>query len=493
MVRIFGFEIKRAATTPAPVPTKKRSFNAATTKYSFSTWTTSQTSANVDIKRDLRSMRNRSRDLMQNDDYAKRFKRMVKSNVVGNKGIKLQNRAKDTNGNLDKYANNTIEQAWKKWCKKGNCDVTGKLSFVDIQKMAIGAMAEDGEVLIRKVKGYKNAFGFALQIIEADHLDEQFNDPEKNIIMGIEFDGWGKPVAYHLYKSHPGNMELARTDLKRERIPAEEIIHLFLPIRISATRGVPWMHTAMTRMKMVNGYEEAELMAARQGAVSGGFYESEDGADEYQGDYTDDNGNLVNELEPGQIELLPKGIKFKPYDPQHPNAAFKDFMKVILRGISSGLDVSYNTLANDLEGVNYSSLRSGVLEEREVWKEFQAWISEHLLDDVFGDWLNISLAIGTVNLPYTKFEKFNNPEWLPRSFAWVDPLKDMQSNILAVKEGLKTHSQIASEMGMDLEELYQQLAKEKELRKQYGITTLGEAEVLQILNQITREEEMENA
>jgi capsid protein len=63
----------------------------------------------------------------------------------------------------------------------------------------------------------------------------------------------------------------------------------------------------------------------------------------------------------------------------------------------------------------------------------------------------------------------------------VDPLKDMQSNILAVKEGLKTHTQIASEMGMDIEELYQQIAKEKELRAKYGITTISEAELLQLL------------
>jgi len=490
-VKILGFEIRKAAPAePAPAkPKRKRSFHAASGGNLYGSWIIAQTTADVNIKRDLKTIRNRSRDLMQNDDYAKRFKRMVKSNVVGNKGIKLQNRAKDINGNLDKNANNQIEEAWKKWCKKGNCDVTGKFSFVDIQKMAIGAMAEDGEVLIRKVKGYKNPFGFALQLIEADHLDETYNDPEKNIIMGIEFDDWGKPVYYHLYKKHPGNMELAKANLKREKIPADEIIHLFLPIRISATRGVPWAHTAMTRMKMVNGYEEAELTASRIAAAKGGFYTSTDGGEEYEGDTVDEAGNLVNELEPGQIETLPPGIDFKAYDPQHPTTAFKDFMKVILRGIASGLDVSYNTLANDLEGVNYSSLRSGVLEEREVWKELQAWISEHLLDDVYSDWLDIALAIGTIKLPYTKLEKFNNPEWLPRSFPWVDPMKDVQADILSHKEGVKTHAEMASDKGKDIEEIYQQLAKEKDLRKQYGITTLSDAEILQTISNTNQEEE----
>ena len=486
MMKIFGFEIKKAVS-----PKQKKSFSAANTGNLYASWIPSNNTADVDIKKDLKSIRNRSRELMRNDDYAKKFKRMIKSNVVGSQGIKLQNQAKDLNGNLDKKANGTIETAWKKWAKKGNCDVTGRYSLIDIKKMAMGTLAEDGEVLIRKVKGFDNEFGFALQLLEADHLDEQYNDLNKNILMGVEYDKWNKPVAYHLHKTHPGNQTLTTRDTTRERVPADEINHLFLPLRISATRGVPWMHTAMTRMKMVNGYEEAELVGARLGASKAGFYTRDKAEGEYAGD-TVQNGTPVNEITPGEFEVLPEGWDFKSYDPQHPSTAFKDFMKVVLRGISSGLDVSYNTLANDLEGVNYSSLRSGVLEEREVWKDLQKWLAEHLLDDIFSDWLDMALLTKAVPLPFFKYEKFNNPTWLPRGFAWVDPLKDMQSNILAAKEGLKTHTQIASEMGQDIEELYQQLAKEKELRAKYGITTISEAELLQVIastSQIENEED----
>lgn len=484
MMKIFGLEIKKA------VPAKqKKSFSAASTGNLYASWVPSNNTADVDIKRDLKSIRNRSRELMRNDDYAKKFKRMVKSSVVGSQGIKLQNQAKDLNGNLDKQANSTIENSWKKWAKKGNCDVTGKYSLIDIQKMVMGTLAEDGEVLVRKIKGFDNEFGFALQLLEADHLDEQYTDTNKNILMGVEYDKWNKPIAYHLHKTHPGNQTLTHRDTTRERIPADEINHLFLPLRISATRGVPWMHTAMTRMKMVNGYEEAELVGARLGASKAGFYTRESAEGEYNGD-TAQNGTPVNEVTPGEFEVLPEGWDFKAYDPQHPSTAFKDFMKVVLRGISSGLDVSYNTLANDLEGVNYSSLRSGVLEEREVWKDLQKWLGEHLLDDIFADFLDMGLLTQSIPLPFFKYDKFNNPTWLPRGFAWVDPLKDMQSNILASKEGLKTHTQIASEMGQDIEELYQQLAKEKELRVKYGITTISEAELMQLVaNTINNDQE----
>ncbi|WP_294964523.1 phage portal protein [Sulfurimonas sp.] len=475
-MKILGFEIKRAK---APVRQKK-SFSAANTGNLYASWIPSNNTADVDIKRDLKSIRNRSRELMRNDDYAKKFKRMIKSNVVGSQGIKLQNQAKDTNGNLDKKANKTIETAYKKWGKKGNCDVTGKYSLIDIKKMIMGTLAEDGEVLVRKVKGFDNECGFALQLLEADHLDEQFTDTNRNILMGIEYDKWNKPIAYHLHKTHPGNSTLTSRDITRERIPADEINHLFLPLRISATRGVPWMASAMTRMKMINGYEEAELVGARLGASKAGFYTRNQAEGEYAGD-SEVNGTPINEVTPGEFEVLPEGWGFEAYDPQHPNAAFKDFMKVVLRGVASGLDVSYNSLANDLEGVNFSSLRSGIIEEREVWKDLQKWLTEHLLDDVFADWLDMALLTQSVALPYFKIDKFIAPTWMPRKFDWIDPLKDVQANILAIKEGLKTHSQLAAEMGMDIEELYEQLAYEKDLREKYGITLMSDVELGNII------------
>ena len=492
---MFGFTFTKNSTLIAQMEDfkkdYKKSFNAANTGNLYSSWMPSNNTADIDIKKDLKSIRARSRELMRNDDYAKKFKRLLKTNVVGSQGIKLQNKAKDLNGNLDKKANESIEKAWKKWSKKGNCDVTGKYSFIDIQKMVIGTLAEDGEVLIRKVKGFNNEFGFALQLLEADHLDEQYNDQDRNIFMGIEFDEWDKPIAYHLHKSHPGNQVYSNRETIRERIPADELVHLFMPLRISATRGVPWMHSAMTRMKMVNGYEEAELVGARLGASKAGFYTQKEVEGEYQGD-AKVNGTMVNEVTPGEFEVLPQGWGFESYDPQHPNAAFKDFMKVVLRGISSGLDVSYNSLANDLEGVNFSSLRSGKLEERDVWKDLQSWVSEHLLDDVFGDFLDMALLMRVLQFPYLKYDKFNNPTWLPRGFAWVDPMKDALQNILLNKEGLKTHSAIFAEMGLDINEVYEQLKEEKVLRESHGITTFSDAELMKVISEIIKEEEKQD-
>lgn len=445
----------------------KRSYAAATAGRLTAGWQAQNNTADVELHYQLRVIRARSRELVRNNDYAKKFIRMVKTNVIGPTGIILQNQAKDPNKTLDNYANDLIEAGWADFGKAKNCDVTGRYSFRELQILAIGAMAQDGEAIIRKVRGYPNKYGFALQLLESDHLDENYNDEAANISMGIEYDNYGKPIFYHLFKKHPGGR--SPQGMEREKVPAADIIHLFLPSRISQGRGVPWMHTAMTRLKMLDGYEEAELVAARAGASKMGFYKSTNG-EEYEGEL-DSSGNILQSAEPGHFEKLPMGLDFIPYDPQHPTSAYADFSKAILRGISSGFDVAYNTLANDLEGVNFSSMRAGALDEREVWKEIQQYVIDHMNQDIFEEWLKIALLTGAIPLPLSKFDKFNAASWQPRRWPWVDPVKDIQAAILAINAGLKTAQQVAAEQGLDIEDVYRQLAKEQDLRAKYNITT----------------------
>jgi lambda family phage portal protein len=234
---------------------------------------------------------------------------------------------------------------------------------------------------------------------------------------------------------------------------------------------------------MVGAYEEAELTAARVAACKGGFYETPEGSDEYVGDGKAAN-NPIQEAAPGVYEVLPEGWKFQSNDPTHPTTAYKDFLKTLLRGISSGVDVSYNYLASDLENVNYSSLRSGVLDEREVWRDIQAWIAEHFHQVIFEEWLKTALLKQAIRLPQSGYDRWVNVKWQPRGWQWVDPLKDAMTNIKEIEAGTNTASKIAAAKGDDLEENYIELAREKKLREHYGITTNYDLSVLEVIDKI---------
>ena len=453
---------------------RRRSYSAAAIGRLTNDWTTSSGTPDQELKAALRILRARSRNLVANNDYGKRFLNILKTNVVGAQGIGLQVRAKDSGGQLDVGANNMLESAFKDWGKVGSCTVDGKMSWIDCQKLFLETVAKDGEVIVKPIPGWKhNKYGFALQFIEADHLDENYStvlQSGNEVRLGIEFDKWGRPVRYNMLKKHPGELLSGQVYhlSKYDQIPADAIIHKFLIERPRQSRGVPWMVTPMLRMKILDGYEEAELVASRTAASKMGFFKSPDG-DGYTGDDQDDDEITITEAEPGLFEQLPAGVDFVKWDPDHPTTAFDAFSKSILRGIASGLNVSYVTLANDLEGVNYSSIRQGALDDRDAWRVLQTWIVEHFCQQIWELWLNMALTTGAVPLPPGKYEKFNNVIWRPRGWQWVDPDKEGKANERAVSDGFKSLQDVASEQGRDIADIFEALKNEKELAEQYGL------------------------
>lgn len=467
----FGYV--KADTPKLPV-NNMRGFDAAKINRLTSDWLIKILSPDAELSRDLVALRSRSRDLAINNDYFVKFLRSLKINVIGHQGIRLKMDVRDDNGKPDKKANEIIERKWKEWSKKKLCSVNEKLSFRQLLNLNVISTARDGEIFTRIIRGFDNDFGFALQSIEADHCDVQLNKRLQNgnvCRLGIELNEWGKPISYPLLRNHPGDIhEVPKTDREKYvNIPASEIIHNYLIERPKQTRGYPWGVSAMSRLNMLGGYEEAELTAARIAACKMIFFETENGA-EYTGNGKNENGEIIMNVEPGSYEKLPKGVKLNQFDPKHPTGQIPEFMKIMLKGAASGLGQSYNSLASDLVDVNFSSLRSGTLEERDLYKFLQMWIVEDFCDTVFEEWLKMQLLLNNLEgLPIEKIKKFNNPKWKVRGWPWVDPLKESKANETSVNLGVKSRRQIAAENGQDIEDVYDELAQEKELAEEKGL------------------------
>jgi len=449
-----------------------RTFAAAKKTRLTDDWKITTESINEEIFGSLDALRARSRDLVLNNGYARKYVHMFKSGVIGPHGFTLQVKSRDDNGELDEEANDKIEAAWKKWTKPENCTVRKNLSFFDVQNMFAETLPRDGEFLIRIIRGFRNSFSFALQPIDMDFLDVRYNDKLRNgntVTMSIEYDEWSAPVAYHLLKRHPGSFQTAvESDQERIRIPADQIIHNFIPSRASQTRGFPFMHASMINMNHVDAYQEGELVASRVAANKMGFFESESGED-YVADAVADDGTLITQAEPGIFEQLPAGTKFTSFEPEHPAGNYDPFIKANLRSIASGINVSYHSLAQDLESVNFSSLRAGTLEERDTWRSMHTFTRDHLLDRIYNEWVPFALLTQDLNLPITKLEKFRSFWFQSRSFEWVDPKKDVEASILEIQHGLKSRSDVMGEKGRDVKETFDKIAKEEQLADELDI------------------------
>jgi lambda family phage portal protein len=457
--------------------TMTRSYDAAIPTAGTADWLAWATSGSFEVLYAWRRICYLARDLERNNPHARAFLRELCLNVIGAKGIRLQPKVKNLKGpNLNEKLNTAIGDAWTDFRSKGTYDVTGQYSGVLADNMALRAMARDGGCLIKLVRGYPgNKYKFAVQLFEVDALDLWANrilDGNRVVTEGVEVDKYGKPVNYHLLQYYEADLLANNTVGKRVIVPAREIIHAWLPERITSVRGVSGVASVLLKLRMLDKFEEATAICKRTTAAKMGFFERTTTAEQYTGQGELPTGEIINEVSPGSFEELPTGVSFKPFDPGKTEDNYHDFRKAILRSVASGLGTMYNSLANDLESVNYSTARFGRDLEIMFWRYMQQFWIETVLQPVFSAWLEMCAL--TKAIPGLTFDQLDTIEksmlWRPRGFPYIDPEKDVAASFAAICGGLGTHSEDLAERGLDIEEVFKEAAYDRDLAKKYGLT-----------------------
>jgi lambda family phage portal protein len=462
---------------PAVLPARRgrRAYEGAMVSRLTSDWVTSGTSADAEIDGSLVRLRNRSRQLVRDNPYARQAVRAIGANVVG-RGIRLQGRVpmQRGSGRLDQRVNSTIEAEWSRWCRPLTCHAAGRLSFADICRLAVQAMAESGEVFIRVVP---ETFGdsrvpLGLEIIESDYCDEGKSmgplPDGSEWRMGVRVNRWGRPIGYSFRTRHPGDM-VNGVGYQTQEVPASEIIHLYLVERPGQTRGVPWFSSAVKRLHHLAGYEEAEVVRARASSSLMGFITSPEG--ELQGDDVYDD-ERVSSFEPGVFKYLAPGESVSVPQLDAPDGQFEPFMRGMLRAVAAAIGCSYETISRDFSQSNYSSSRLSLLEDREMWKVLQDFLIDHLLWPVFERWLSAAVGSGALSLPGYELmpERYQLVRWFPRGWEWVDPAREVAAYKEAVRCGFKSQAEVVAAGGGDLEDLLVALAAERERAQELGLT-----------------------
>lgn len=459
-----------------------------------SDWRTFLTSADEEIWRDLRALRARSRAQLRDDDYMKQYVRKSKNNIVGHKGMtmKVESQLNDIlpeeiseHGNAsvqkDRRLNKEVEAGWSKWRKKEFASACGTLSFRDFENLATESLIVDGEFIFRFVYS-PNGFGVSLQQIDPDWLDENYNerDPQtgNRIIMSVEKDKWDRPVAYHFTPPRHSYYGVVRDnglspEGKRVRIDASEVIHGFIPLRPGQSRGVPMAHTALARSKALARYEHNAVVSASVSAAKMGFIAPDKDAEDFDltgADGRKKNVKILDKVEPGTIQKLPRGWNFQAFDPKEPTGVFQVFCKQILRGIAAGFGIAYHTLTGDLEGANYSSLRQGALDERDEWKNLQQFMIEHFYEPVYTRWIGVANGSPYLSIPFEAIERVSEPLFQPRGWDWVDPEKDAKATAIALAAGTQTYTEVLAEKGVSFEDHVARIKYERDYITQLGLT-----------------------
>lgn len=463
--------------------THQRMYHAAQASRLTAGWKISNSSADNELVTSLTTLRSRSRALGRDSGYAKRAKVIVQNNLIGS-GIGMQAQVMTARGGLNDRVNDEIEEVWRESCLANNWHTGGLMHRFDMERAGAGQVFEAGEVLFRK---YYRTFGnspvpFALEMIEGERLADEFMSPtlpvglgsESTIRMGVEADRFFRPLAYWIRNAHPGDIRLSSQSSEQvERIPADQILHLRMIDRWPQTRGEPWLHTAARKLNDMDGYSEAEIIAARGAASYMGIIETPETSPNIMGGEAQEDGSTEVEMTPGMQMRLRPGEKYDFVNPGRPNANVDPFMRLMLREVAAGSGVSYESLSRDYSQSNYSSSRLALLDDRDLWRMLQQWFIRSFCIPIHSEWLQqavLSRAIRSISVDEyaANPRKFEAVIWKPRGWSWVDPPKEVAAYKEAVNAGFTTVTDVIAQTGggQDIEDVLNTRRRELDMMKE---------------------------
>jgi lambda family phage portal protein len=437
----------------------ERGYNAASKGRRTHGWWTSGSSINTENRDALWLLRSRSRDLQQNDYWARRAVKVVANHTVGT-GI-MPNFI-----GVSKAQKKKLQALYKAWMKKSNCDFEGQLNFYGLQKLVMRTIAISGECIIRKRRGFNpsGVVPLQLQVQEPDVIDTSrdgyFSDNGNQVVQGVEYDKSGKRIAYYLFDHHPGdNMSL---NFVSKRVPASDVIHVFEVLRPGQVRGIPMGITAFIRIKDYGDYEDAQVVRQKIAACYSAFVTSNEQKSAFTGAGAKKAAEKAERIEPGMIEYLRPGetISFgtPPGVPE-----YSTFAKNVLLGISAAWDITYEALTGDLSGSNFSSNRMGWLEMARNVSDWQYQLMIPSFCDPVFDWFMEAATIGMLTKPGAVCV------WTAPRREMFDPKKELEAIIIQIQAGLSSWSEAAREMGWDPEELLELIKSDQELMDKMGL------------------------
>ena len=410
----------------------------------------------------------RSRELVVTNGYAANACEAFAANLVGD-GIKPSSLITDA------ALHDRVQKLWLAWTDEADAD--GLTDFYGLQAMIAREMFVAGECFVR-LRPRRAEDGLLvplqLQLLQSEMLpfEKTEMDPNGNRIRcGIEFDLIGRRVAYHFRRRHPGDSTDQRVAVPDTvRVPAEEVLHIYRPIDAGQIRGLPHVAPAMVRLFLLDQYDDAELDRKKTAAMFAGFITKTAPEDPMMGEGAADlDGAAIASLEPGTMQVLLPGEDVKFSSPADVGGGYEAFQYRTLLSVSASLGLPYHLVTGDVRQANYSSLRAELVEFRRRIGQLQHGVMAHqLCRPIWRRWLETAVLSGALDIGDPAVAR--PVQWIPPRWDWVDPLKDIQAQVLAMEAGITSRRKVVEATGYDVEEVDRENAADAKRASDMGLS-----------------------
>lgn len=436
-------------------------------------------SGNAQTERSAVSIRAQARHLDENFDLASGILDVLVANTIG-RGVQPEPQILLKTGDPATELNTALLRLYDQWSYAP--EVTGQYHINQAQRLCARSWFRDGDMFVQRITGtvpgltHGTTLPYSLEFLESDFVPHDYSDAARRIIQGIEVNAWGRPVAFHVFKQHPGDSANFATEKKR--IPASLMLQIKFAKRFHQLRGMSIFSTVMNRLDDIKEVDENERIAARVAAamaavIKKGLPDSYEPSDE-----VDTNGNPARRemsFEPGIIfdDLLP-GEDVSTIDTKRPNNALIPFRDAQVRAAASGTMVSYSSSSKNYNGT-YSAQRQELVEQTGIYQMLGSEFVYRICQPIWDGFVDAAIVSGAITIPAgVDRETLYDCTHSGPSMVWIDPKKEAEAQILQLKWALKARSRIVRERGDNPDQVNREIQRDQKEIVRLGIEVIGD-------------------
>lgn len=438
----------------------------------------------------LRTIQDRSKDAHRNNGLIRNGIEKLVSNEVGI-GIKPRPEVEDS-------LRIEIMELWENFVE--TCSHDSDLGFYGMQEQAVRSRRACGEIFWRyrfRKTSDKYSTPFTLQALDSVYCPTNYSTVKgrEEVKNGIATNRSGKITAYYMHRtnpSEPSNLLQPREDYVR--VPANRIIHHFIPTWPGQLRGEPDTVAALIRATTLESYDDAELIRKETRAPFTGAVTMDSTGDDWEfnpitGEPMHEDsisGALSGDVEAGTLMQMMPGEKVEMFSGDDGGNNYESYMRMQHIQIAASLaGLPVELLTGNYKDITDRSLRAVFNQFYRYIEQIQAhYTVRQLCRRVYEMFLDMHVLRGNLNIPdyVENRHKYVKCRWVPHAWPYLHPEQDIRATVMAIDADLESHDEATIRRGRDPDKVSTQNAEAEartiKAREKAGLTKDKKMKVL---------------
>jgi lambda family phage portal protein len=400
-----------------------------------------------------------------------------------------------------------VERRWEVWTTDpAQFDLGGRMTFAQFQNTALRQYFATGEIVVMLPyrRRYGSRMGTKVQLIPSHRLDIMSYTGD-GIIQGVIMDRDSFPVGYRFRMTVPDNglgVDQYVNVPARDAYGRPYVVHIF-DAEAGAVRGITPLAPALKVVRQFDQLADATLTSSLIQAIFAATVESQAPTENVldaiatQGEQSGVIGGTMEDFiaardgwydgtaidlgTHGKIAHLFPGEKLNFNKVESPTSMYEPFAKFLLREVARCIGCTFEQLTGDYTGATYSSVRMAASDFWQLTLHRRSNIIGRVSQAIYEAWLEEQIDIGEIQIPGGSAGFLSNrpaycrADWRGPPKPQADDNKLAQAHKTWYDLGVISKEMICNDLGVDFEDVANQLAQEAVMEKRLGIDAVSKA------------------